>query len=162
MVEEWLAVPVDNLGAADEEDEAEARQELSSSLAQLSALRLGTPQLARKLAREAVEVLDPLPSPDPLVRGMAGLALARACLLVEGAIAELSRGVTIFDEEAGGIGRWPSVSLMQAEAESVRAGAYLAVNRPAAAQSRATAESCRRSARDVFRMVCLNATGGPR
>src|SRR5262249_16912533 len=118
---------------------------LGSALAQLSAFQFGTPEAALRSAREAVDVIAPVPADEPLlplVRGMAELALARASLavdqradvvgLTESATAELVRAVSSFDED-GAIGRWPSMAAMQAEAQTVLANAYLAVNRPAQA-----------------------------
>ena len=134
----------------DEDEDPEARNEtllsLGMALAQLSALQLGTPEAAMRSAREAVDVIAPVAADDdtllPLVRGMAELALARASLavdqradvvgLAESATAELDRAVSSFDENAA-IGHWPSMAAMQADAQTVLANAYLAVNRPAEA-----------------------------
>lgn len=129
----------------DPEERDETLLSLCSALAQLSAYQLGTPEAAMRSAREAVEAIAPVAADEPLlplVRGMAELALARASLavdqradvvvLAERATAELAREVSSFDED-GAIGRWPSVAAMRAEAQTVLANAYLAVDRPAEA-----------------------------
>jgi tetratricopeptide (TPR) repeat protein len=129
----------------DTEERNETLLRLGSELAQLSAYQLGTPEAAMRSAREAVDVIAPVAANEPmlpLVRGMAELALARASLavdqcadvvgLTESATAELVRAVSSLDED-GAIGRWPSLAAMQAEAQTVLANAYLAVNRPAEA-----------------------------
>ncbi|MFE1441912.1 trypsin-like peptidase domain-containing protein [Streptomyces sp. NPDC058739] len=130
---------------ADPETRNETLLSLGSALAHLSALQLGTPEAAMRSAREAVDVIAPVPAHDqmlPLVRGMARLALARASLaadqkadvvaLTESATAELAQAVASFGEDDA-IGHWPSMAAMQAEAQTVLANAYLAVNRPAEA-----------------------------
>ncbi|MGI5239257.1 hypothetical protein [Dactylosporangium sp. CA-139066] len=130
----------------DEDADTETMLNLGSALAQLSAFQIGTPEAALRSAREALKAIAPVPADEPLlalVRGTAQLALARASLaadqhadvvgLTEGATAELVRAMPSFDEEDDAIGRWPSMAGMQAEAQTVLANAYLAVNRPAEA-----------------------------
>ncbi|MCX5357791.1 trypsin-like peptidase domain-containing protein [Streptomyces sp. NBC_00124] len=134
----------------DEDTDPEARNEnllnIGSALAQLSASQLGTPEAAVRSAREAVDVIAPVPAHVeilPLARGMAELALARASLVVdqradvvglaESATAELARAVSWFEGDGANFGRWPSMAAMQAEAQTVLANAYLAVNRAAEA-----------------------------
>ncbi|MFD3843838.1 tol-pal system YbgF family protein, partial [Streptomyces sp. NPDC058642] len=130
---------------ADPEEYHENLLNIGSALAYLSGYQLGTPEAAVRSAREAVDVIDPVPAHVemlPLVRGTAELALARASLavdqradvvgLAESATAELARAVSWFEED-GAIGRWPSMAAMQAEAQTVLANAYLAVNRAAEA-----------------------------
>lgn len=142
---------------ADPETRNETLLRLGSALAQLSALQAGTPEVAMRSAREAVDVIAPVPADEPLiplVRGMAELTLARASLtvnqradvvgLAESATSELARVASSFDED-GAIGGWPSMAAMQADAQAVLASAYLAVDRPAealdhAASARAAVE----------------------
>lgn len=141
FIEQSIEIARSVLGIG-EDDDPEALLSLGGTLAQLSTLQIDTPEVALRTAQEAAGLIAGLPADDlmyPLFSGMIGLALARATLAVDptadvvdvarSALEELSQSLDLVDEE-GGIGSWPSVWVMVADARGVLANACLAAGRP--------------------------------
>ncbi|AVZ72431.1 hypothetical protein SLUN_09730 [Streptomyces lunaelactis] len=133
---------------SDPEERTEIRMGLSSSLSNLSGIRIGVPEEALRYAREAVDVIASAPEDElllPLVRGQAELALARASLagdphidvvgIAESATADLVTAVHSLGEidELGSFADSASVAVMRAEALVILSNAYLAADRHAEA-----------------------------